>query len=304
MFLRLLVPLDGSPEAAMALPVAQPLAEALGAELALARAVPAWAAASEGDLADAEAYLQHVSDGLRARGLAVRTVVPHADASPTIERELRRLVGESILGQARANDADLIVMATRGRAGTERVVFGRVAEHLLAFSRVPVLLLRTDAHTPSQIRRVIVPVDGTPGGALALAGVVGLAKHLPLELALLCVVLPTSMDPFAPIPGMRLRPYVDPAWDEAAQRGAQTYVDGLARRLAEQGLVAQAQVVVGAVAQSIVRGADEFNADLIAMSTHAHIGPARAALGSVADVVVRSSGRPVLLFRRGAAVGE
>ncbi len=42
MFRRLLVPVDGSPDPDTPLTVAQPLAEAFGAELTLARVVPTW----------------------------------------------------------------------------------------------------------------------------------------------------------------------------------------------------------------------------------------------------------------------
>jgi hypothetical protein len=57
---------------------------------------------------------------------------------------------------------------------------------------------------------------------------------------------------------------------------------------------------VTSVADAIMRSADEVGADLIVMSTHALTGPARALLGSVADMVVRNARRPVLLPRRRA----
>ena len=57
-------------------------------------------------------------------------------------------------------------------------------------------------------------------------------------------------------------------------------------------------VVEGAVAPSIHAVAEETDADMVVMSTHALTGLARAVLGSVADAVVRTSQRPVLLVRR------
>jgi hypothetical protein len=50
-----------------------------------------------------------------------------------------------------------------------------------------------------------------------------------------------------------------------------------------------------------VSSADELNADLIVRSTHGRSGPIRAVLGSVADEVVRTSKRPVMLLPRRAA---
>jgi nucleotide-binding universal stress UspA family protein len=304
MFRKLLVPLDGSPEAAVALSLAQPLAEALSANVKLVRIVSPWEPRTAGVLPYAETYLNRLGDGLQARNVSVQTALPPLEASPTIERDMRRLVAEAILKEARSGDTDLIVMATRGRGGSMRVMFGSVAEHVLAYSPIPVLLLRSDAYTPSQIRRAVVAVDGTPGGSLALGGALGMADALRLELVLVRVVLPTAVNPYAPMPGTRLRPYVDPAWDDDALAASQIYVDRLSRRLAERGAGAQGRALVGDVPETIVRVANETAADLIIMSTYALTGPARAALGSAADSVVRSAGRPVLLFRRGAAVGE
>src|SRR5438105_9655403 len=92
--------------------------------------------------------------------------------------------------------------------------------------------------------------------------------------------------------------YIDPAWDEEALRGAQTYVEGLSRQLQSSGLRVDARALRGDVAPTIDAVAAETDADMVVMSTHALTGPARAVLGSVADSVVRTSHRPVLLVRR------
>jgi nucleotide-binding universal stress UspA family protein len=47
--------------------------------------------------------------------------------------------------------------------------------------------------------------------------------------------------------------------------------------------------------------ADEVDADLVVMSTHALTGPVRTLLGSVADAVVRTGRHPVLLVKRETA---
>jgi nucleotide-binding universal stress UspA family protein len=92
--------------------------------------------------------------------------------------------------------------------------------------------------------------------------------------------------------------FVDPGWEEASLSGAATYVTMLADRLRAAGLQADGRSVQGPVAKSIDAVAEELDTDLIVMSTHALTGPARAVLGSVADEVVRTSSRPVLLVRR------
>jgi hypothetical protein len=56
--------------------------------------------------------------------------------------------------------------------------------------------------------------------------------------------------------------------------------------------------LLGGVAESIHRVADEVDADLVVMSTHALTGAARVFLGSMADTVVRTAARPVLVVHR------
>jgi len=58
-------------------------------------------------------------------------------------------------------------------------------------------------------------------------------------------------------------------------------------------------VRVGNAAVEIVRCAGDEQVDLIAMSTHGRSGLDRALHGSVAEAVLRTAGRPVLLTRPG-----
>lgn len=49
----------------------------------------------------------------------------------------------------------------------------------------------------------------------------------------------------------------------------------------------------------LARAAAECDADLIVMGTHGRRGVRRAVLGSVAESLVRTAGRPVLVVREG-----
>jgi nucleotide-binding universal stress UspA family protein len=61
---------------------------------------------------------------------------------------------------------------------------------------------------------------------------------------------------------------------------------------------------MGMAADTINATAADVDADVVVMSTHAYTGPLRAVVGSVADAVLRTAGRPVLLVRRPRAVLE
>lgn len=143
MYRRLLVPLDGSALAEKALAHAQELARLFGSELILLRVVVSpytlvapdlILAGADPDLpalrANAEAYLRSVASRLEGQGVTVRTVVCDGP------------VAETILDQAQAQDADLIVMSTHGRSGVRRWVYGSVAERVLQGAACPVLLIR------------------------------------------------------------------------------------------------------------------------------------------------------------------
>jgi nucleotide-binding universal stress UspA family protein len=284
LFEKLLVPLDGTAESAIALPMARAMARTPGATFTLLRVVPD--EKDEQARRDAQRELDAVAAELTAAGLTAQTVVRTGDPA------------QQIVQQARADATDLIVMRTHGRAGLARAVLGSVAEHVLALSPAPLLLLRPGGQYVSQIKSVLVPVDGSPGGALALGAAVGLAEASDASLRLLQVVVPIPNYIYSAY-AFNGETYVDPAWDEEARLSAQTYVDGLAVRLRRGGLAVDTEVFIApSVANAIADVAEVRGVDLIVMSTEALTGAARAVLGSVADAVVRTARCPVLLLRR------
>jgi nucleotide-binding universal stress UspA family protein len=171
---------------------------------------------------------------------------------------------------------DLIVMATSGRSGLHRLLLGSVAGRVVHASSAPVVLLRPGECSAERLQTILVPIDGTPGGALALAMAAPLARACGARI----VLLQAS------------------TYDAVA---AQRSVELIAARLLRVGLAAEARGVLGLPEKAIVDCADEVDADLIVMSTRARHGPLRSILGSVADEVVRTCRRPVMLVQRGAA---
>ena len=62
-----------------------------------------------------------------------------------IKCEKKVLVGKiskSIINYAESNDVDLILMATHGRSGVKRWLYGRTADMLLRISKIPILSVR------------------------------------------------------------------------------------------------------------------------------------------------------------------
>ena len=258
---RILVPLDNSELSESALPIARLLAAGTGAQVHL---VAVSGGDQPGHTRDWYAYLEQIAAAERESGMLVRTSVRSGDPA------------HAIVVLAREIGADMVVMATHGRTGLGRTVQGSVADRVLRASTLPVVLLRAGAHEVSQLRTLLVPIDGTADGAVALSAAAPLARACNAHLLVVHAV-------------------------EALTNGA-SYPEAIAARLRGLGLDAEGRVVNGRPADVVASVADEAGADLIVMSTHARSGPIRTLLGSVADEVVRRSQRPVLLVRRAPPV--
>jgi nucleotide-binding universal stress UspA family protein len=140
MYTRLLVPLDTSDLAEQALPHAEALARCFRAELELVTVIHVAGdeVPEEGDALDeydprrleVQEYLDGLAGRLKEDGLSVSAVIRHGD------------VAEEIILHATDARCDLIVICTHGRSGLGRWVYGSVADRVLRYSPVPVLLVR------------------------------------------------------------------------------------------------------------------------------------------------------------------
>jgi nucleotide-binding universal stress UspA family protein len=126
-FGKLLVTLDGSSEAELALPYARALAERFGSEIILL-SVPD-DLETEDQLNHLSRYLEDVAGALAGSGLSVHPLV--AGYAPA----------HTIVEMARINDVDLIVMATHGRGGRARLLFGSVADTVVRHSHRPIFMV-------------------------------------------------------------------------------------------------------------------------------------------------------------------
>lgn len=138
---RILVPLDGSSTAELALPMAQRLARTHGSELLLFRCLVIAGLtvhsdeverASRWELRAAQKYLQEVQDGL-PDDIKTRTLVSDTAAPLGIVEALSH------------EQIDLVVMSSHGRSGFTRWLLGSVTESVLQRAGCPVLVVREPA---------------------------------------------------------------------------------------------------------------------------------------------------------------
>jgi nucleotide-binding universal stress UspA family protein len=278
----ILVPLDGSFGSNAALPLARTLATATSGSITLMRVLSHEDPSTTGY---ATSNLRKIADELRASDISVESVVRHGH------------VANEILSEVRTNSATLVVMRTHARAGVERVFLGSVADQVLTRCPVPVVLMRPGQRRITSIHSLLAPVDGSPGGTLALGTAAELARATGASITLVQVTVPIATQTMVAYDygGMGY----DPEWDEESLSSAKSYVDGLVSHLRENGLTAHGNAFSAPnAARGIVDAADKHAADLIVMSTRALTGPARTLLGSVANMVVRTAYCPVVLIHR------
>ncbi len=195
---RIVVPWDGSPEAAAAFPVASILARQLGVHTELLQFAPEAAAAD----------LQFTVSSL---GLDEPNWTP------------KHVVGEAVAGILEATkdpDVVLVVLTTHGYTA-RRLTLSKVTERVIVESRKPVLIVRPEAPAPlGEFKRLLLPVDGTPGTAAGLRPATELAKLLGASVDIFHVAAPQTR---AAERGMIRAPrYVDQKQHEWAAWGDET----------------------------------------------------------------------------------
>jgi nucleotide-binding universal stress UspA family protein len=180
--LRVLVPLDETPQARRVLDYAQALVAPTRGVLKLVRASGVEAKAGYDSLAC-------TAERLREAGLTVEsTVVAEEDAVT------------AILQAARAWQPDLIAMATNKRSALDRWLNGSVTDEVVRSAEVPVLVVPPESERrlqPERAQRILVPLDGSRLSEQALPVALRLADVFTTRLILLRATRTTRRTPTA-----------------------------------------------------------------------------------------------------------
>ena len=235
MLKHILVGLDGSPLAESILAYVGALAKGLDAQVTVLHVVPVSPSLGGGDSyrflmplvqeeeTQAYGYLRRVTQRLVEAEIKVQSRVMVGDAATEIVR------------LAQHEEVDLIALATHGRSGLRRWVYGSVAEKVLHTTRTPLLLVRPSeehAQLPAHVTRIVVPLDGSPLAETVLPIAEALAAQCKIPLVLLRVVESVSftfVDPMG-MAGINYQALV-----ESFQETADSYVNELAAKVREKG---------------------------------------------------------------------
>jgi nucleotide-binding universal stress UspA family protein len=133
------------------------------------------------------------------------------------------------------------------------------------------------------VKRILIPLDGSPLAKAVLPHVLTLAQSAHTQLHLMRVAQ-------CPVEFIFCDLAIAPPFDDP-----EAYLSNLAAPLRRAGYWVIVHLAGGRVADTILTYADAIQADVIAMATHGRSGLARWLLGSVADEVVRHAPVPILL---------
>src|SRR5690348_9407832 len=145
-------------------------------------------------------------------------------------------------------------------------------------------------------KKILVPIDGSESSLRGLDEAIKLAKEGGATVRLVHAVNEFFIDVGYGVP------FITPELIETLRKGGQSIIDAAASKARERGVKPETVLLdrIGTrVADLILDQAKEWPADLIVMGTHGRRGISRLAMGSDAEMVVRSSPVPVLLVRAG-----
>ena len=213
------------------------------------------------------------ADELMLRGVKAEVVVRAGEPA------------DEILAAARALNAALIVIGSRGRSTLGGLLLGSVSQEVTARADGPVLVARAETRT-APIRKILLAIEGVSGSAALVETAARLAAPLEAAVVVVHVSYPGGEE-------------LERAVFHAAQTHGEQAVSAAVRRLAARGIDATEVSItaLGGISRAIARCADDVQADLILMGSH---GPKRSgepAGTELSTAVVRHTRRPVVVAR-------
>ncbi len=144
MFNHILVPVDGSATAQLAVAKAIGLAKAFGSRVTAIFVIDPYPFTGVGtDFAYGQA--EYLSAATAEANIAIKAVkAAFEEVGLTVETAIveAHAAWRGIVQAAESGETDLIVMGSHGRSGLEKLVLGSVAQAVLSHTKLPVLVVR------------------------------------------------------------------------------------------------------------------------------------------------------------------
>jgi nucleotide-binding universal stress UspA family protein len=265
MMQKFLAALDGSKASDSVLPYLETLLGSQDADVTLVRVVPELESPkSEKAYSD----LNRTAKALRNKGAVVNVQI------------LAGAPAATIVNLASTGGYSLILMGSRGKKGLQRMILGSCSEEVLRHSPVPVLIVhpRGKNDAKPQLKRIVIPLDGSHRSGSILPHVATLAKATGAKLLFMTAVNPRAKN--------------DMPVEVVAKNLFREQKD-----LHRQGIQTELAIRYGDPATEILAFSKVQDADLLALSTHGRSGLDRALYGSVTESLLRNGDLPLLVLR-------
>jgi len=281
---NMVVLLDGSDYAAMALKWAKSVSKASDIHITLLSSVKNQTQSQQDQfktiLNERESYLNSVVNRLQEEGYSASSAVRPG----FIAQATRELIEQSGI--------DLVVTSTRGKSGTENWITGGVSRKLIHEIDKPILLVTSSEGMNSelpQIKRLLVALDGSINSEQVLPYARMLGKSFNCELVLMSVPAVPSVKNY------RAAADVVETIRGKAVANMQKFLEAVARSLREEGLSVRTIVSGSMPARTIVETAQNEDADMIMITSRGRGGLDFILVGSVAQRVVENTRVPVFI---------
>ena len=295
MFKNILIPLDGSKLAETAFYPAESLALTLGAPITLLHII-------EKDAPQEVHSEHHLTKADEAKDYLKNFAAKFSDLAIKVETHVHSAavndVAASIIQHAHEEfNPDLIVMCAHGKSGMRDLVFGNIAQQVLAGGNTPLLLIQPETPDPRpfSVQRIFVPLDSESKHDESIAFARELAKAYNAELYFFTVIptFTTLTGRDAAVSNMlpaTANVYLE-ILEETAKEHLQTHLD----EFLQAGFKTKAEIGRGDPAELIVTTAARVGADMIILSTHRKSGMNAFWSRSVAPNVVKKTHIPLML---------
>jgi nucleotide-binding universal stress UspA family protein len=288
MFQKLLLPLDGSDIAEIALPYGEEIAGKLDSELVLYHVHSPEHLVQEHM---SQVYLESIARKVQSHIGNARITVSTRIESGEVTNNICNFVNE--------NGVDLIVMTSVSRSGYKiGKTLGSITDNVCRKMPIPVVLIRPRDISKHEtngrlLKRILVPLDGSELSKLALPVAEELALKLKLNITLfrMVTIIHLSEDKSSENSNN-----IYAEFNEKQIKKAQAELVEIESRLKQHGIEAKSIVVSGSdAAGEIIDFCKKASIDLVVMSTHGRTGLNRWIFGNIAEKVLRQGESHLLL---------
>lgn len=250
-----------------------------------------------------EASLDHMTSSIQSPELDVESEVTVGDPA------------ETILNYTEKIDPDMLVVGAKGLRATLGILLGGVAQQIIEYANIPVLVVRAPFNG---IKKILLVTDGSPCSETAinyLAGKISpegifLGEQFPLPLSVEVIVLHVlppapSADllarnwPMGPelIPATTFDVSYENSFLEEEQATGQALVDKLVLHLEMSGIPATGVILRGDAATEIIDYANAHQVDMVVAGSRGLSAVKGWWLGSVSRKLVHYAGCSVMIVK-------